>query len=97
MIFFKVLSIEDLEDGKEYVVSGKGEPFKKIEYSKTDTLKTRRVNRNNSSISSMPRIIPPDCVRPRIVTMIRHGIKPRKVFYLYKSYYLFKKSFLFRS
>ncbi|ERL85804.1 serine/threonine-protein kinase GD17699 [Dendroctonus ponderosae] len=75
----KVVNIEELEDGKEYVVSGKGEPFKKVEYSKTDTLKSRKVNRNNSSISSMPRILPPDCVRPRIVTIIRHGIKPRKI------------------
>lgn len=28
---------------------------------------------------SSPRIIPPDCVRPRIVTLIRNGIKPRKI------------------
>ncbi|XP_076260456.1 serine/threonine-protein kinase GL21140 [Rhynchophorus ferrugineus] len=75
----KVLSIEELEDGKEYVVSGKGEMFKKIEYSKTDTLKARKSNRNNSSITSTPKIVPPDCVRPRIVTIIKHGIKPRKI------------------
>lgn len=75
----KVLSIEELEDGQEYVVGGKGEPFKKIEYLKTNTLKTRKVNRHNSSINSTPKIISPDCVRPRIVTIIRHGIKPRKI------------------
>ncbi|KAL1505322.1 hypothetical protein ABEB36_004914 [Hypothenemus hampei] len=76
----KIGNIEELEDGKEYVVSGKGEVFKKVEYSKTDTLKSRRVNRNNSSITTIPKIIPPDCVRPRIVTLIKNGIKPRKIF-----------------
>ncbi|XP_050294265.1 serine/threonine-protein kinase GM11705 [Anthonomus grandis grandis] len=77
----KILSIEDLEDGKEYVVSGKGEAFKKIEYSKTDTLKSKKVNRNNSCINTppTPKITPPDCVRPRIVTIIKNGIKPRKI------------------
>lgn len=81
----KVCSLDDLEDGKEYVCSGKGELFKRIEYTKTDTLKIRRITNNkiNSPIStnttSSPKIIPPDCVRPRIVTIIRNGIKPRKV------------------
>ena len=74
-------SLDDLEDGKEYVCSGKGELFKRIEYTKTDTLKTKRLpNSKFSHITSYtPRIIPPDCVRPRIVTLIRNGIKPRKV------------------
>nr|CAI5828378.1 unnamed protein product [Callosobruchus analis] len=80
----KVCSIDDLEDGKEYVVCGKGELFKKIEYTKTDTLKSKKqsnvkFNVQNTPPSNPPRIIPPDCVRPRIVTIIRNGIKPRKV------------------
>ncbi|XP_066159331.1 serine/threonine-protein kinase GL21140 [Euwallacea fornicatus] len=75
----KVLAIEELEDGKEYVVSGKGEPFKKVDYSKTDTLKSKKVLRNCNSITTMPKVVSPDCVRPRIVTIIKHGIKPRKI------------------
>ncbi|XP_060526690.1 serine/threonine-protein kinase GD17699 [Cylas formicarius] len=75
----KVNDIDDLEDGKEYVVAGKSEQFKKIEYSRSDPLRTRKPNRTNSSVTSTPKIIAPDCVRPRIVTLIRHGIKPRKI------------------
>ncbi|KAJ8985732.1 hypothetical protein NQ317_014383 [Molorchus minor] len=77
----KVSTIDDLEDGKEYVVSGKGELFKKIEYTKTDTLKSKRLSNTKFTIHnvSSPKVISPDCVRPRIVTIIRNGIKPRKI------------------
>ncbi|KRT82019.1 hypothetical protein AMK59_4982, partial [Oryctes borbonicus] len=77
----KVSSLDDLEDGKEYVCGGKGEVFKKIEYSKTDHNKSKRLSSSRFSgpIISQPRVVPPDCVRPRIVTLIRNGIKPRKV------------------
>ncbi|KAI4459065.1 serine/threonine-protein kinase [Holotrichia oblita] len=77
----KVSSLDDLEDGKEYVCGGKGEVFKKIEYSKTDHNKSKRLSsgRLSGPVVSQPRIAPPDCVRPRIVTLIRNGIKPRKV------------------
>lgn len=74
-------SLDDLEDGKEYVCGGKGEVFKKIEYSKTDHNKSKRLSsgRLSGPVVAQPRIAPPDCVRPRIVTLIRNGIKPRKV------------------
>ncbi|GJQ87040.1 hypothetical protein Trydic_g12620 [Trypoxylus dichotomus] len=77
----KVSSLDDLEDGKEYVCGGKGEVFKKIEYSKTDHNKSKRLSsgRLSSPAISQPRVVPPDCVRPRIVTLIRNGLKPRKV------------------
>lgn len=75
----KISTIEDLEDGKEYICAGKNEAFKKIEYSKTDMLKTRRVSNQKINVSPMPRIIAPDFVSPRIVTIIRNGIKPRKI------------------
>lgn len=73
-------SIDDLEDGKEYVVCGKGELFKKIEY-KTDTLRSKKISKEKCAVqtTNAPKIQPPDCVRPRIVTLIRNGIKPRKV------------------
>ncbi|XP_044019742.1 serine/threonine-protein kinase GL21140 isoform X2 [Aphidius gifuensis] len=43
----KIQNINDLEDNKSYVVSGQGEPFKKVEYSST---KVRRGN----SLSGLP-------------------------------------------
>lgn len=77
----KVCNIDDLEDGKEYVCSGKGDTFKRIEYIKTDLNKTKRMSNNKFYAASpvQPRIVSPDCVRPRIVTIIRNGLKPRKV------------------
>ncbi|EGI61062.1 Serine/threonine-protein kinase DCLK2 [Acromyrmex echinatior] len=83
----KVQSVSDLEDGKCYVVSGQGEMFKKVEYSAS---KVRR----GSSLSGLPQSPAassggggtgrqisaiPLCVKARIVTLIRHGTKPRKV------------------
>ncbi|XP_014482743.1 PREDICTED: probable serine/threonine-protein kinase pXi isoform X2 [Dinoponera quadriceps] len=82
----KVQSVSDLEDGKCYVVSGQGEIFKKVEYSSS---KVRR----GSSLSGLPQSPAagissstgrqtsaiPLCVKARIVTLIRHGTKPRKV------------------
>uniref|UniRef100_A0A6P7FV37 non-specific serine/threonine protein kinase n=1 Tax=Diabrotica virgifera virgifera TaxID=50390 RepID=A0A6P7FV37_DIAVI len=78
----EVCNIDDLEDGKEYVVCGKGELFKKIDYTKTDTLRSKRLTNTKftlNSYSNVPRIVVPDCVRPKIVTIIRNGIKPRKI------------------
>ncbi|XP_023288256.1 serine/threonine-protein kinase par-1 isoform X2 [Orussus abietinus] len=77
----KVQSISDLEDGKCYVCSGQGEIFKKVEYSSS---KVRR----GSSLSGLPQSPAvtgrqtsaiPQCVKARIITLIRHGTKPRKV------------------
>ncbi|XP_078037110.1 uncharacterized protein LOC144470131 isoform X2 [Augochlora pura] len=77
----KVRSVNDLEDGQCYVVSGQGEIFKKVEYSST---KVRRGN----SLSGLPQSTTgtgrqisaiPLCVKARIITLIRHGTKPRKV------------------
>ncbi|XP_015108506.1 serine/threonine-protein kinase GA29083 [Diachasma alloeum] len=77
----KVQSITDLEDGKCYVVSGQGELFKKVDYSSS---KVRR----GSSLSGLPQSPAgtgrqinaiPSCVKARIITLIRHGTKPRRV------------------
>lgn len=77
----KVQNINDLEDGKCYVVSGQGEMFKKVEYSST---KVKR----GSSLTGLPQFpvstgrqisAIPLCVKARIITLIRHGTKPRKV------------------
>ncbi|KAK0078659.1 hypothetical protein PV325_002224 [Microctonus aethiopoides] len=77
----KVQSINELEDGKSYVVSGQGELFKKIDYS------SNKVKRG-SSLSGLPQSPAgtgrqinsiPACVKAKIITLIRHGTKPRKV------------------
>ncbi|KAB0802423.1 hypothetical protein PPYR_04609 [Photinus pyralis] len=74
----KISSLEELEDGKEYVCSGKGELFKKIDYTKTEALKNKRASVSKPTVP-VSRVVLEDCVRPRIVTIIRNGIKPRKV------------------
>lgn len=75
----KISAIDELEDGKEYVCAGKGETFKKLEYNKI--VETKRLSKrlSNCKFTPQPKVAPPDCVRPRIVTIIRNGIKPRKV------------------
>lgn len=79
------MSLDDLEDGKAYVCLGKGEAFKKLEYTQNSNAKkntnTLPKVKNNSPNPTSARVSPPgsDCVRPRIVTLIRNGIKPRKV------------------
>ncbi|XP_045466039.1 serine/threonine-protein kinase GL21140 [Harmonia axyridis] len=77
----KIASIDELEEGKEYICAGKGEVFKKAEYSKTDTLRSnkRKSANKQQSNTSLPKVVPPNCIRPRIVTLVRNGIKPRKV------------------
>ncbi|XP_051158620.1 serine/threonine-protein kinase GA29083 isoform X2 [Leptopilina boulardi] len=77
----KVSTVNDLEDGKCYVVSGQGEMFKKVEYSSS---KVRR----GSSLSGLPQSPAgtgrqisaiPACVKAKIITLIRNGTKPRRV------------------
>ncbi|XP_014215751.1 serine/threonine-protein kinase GD17699-like [Copidosoma floridanum] len=76
----KVHSISDLEDGKCYVVSGQGEIFKKIGYSslvKKGNLVTGfplspSVNVRQANTVSL-------CIKAKIITLIRSGIKPRKI------------------
>ncbi|KAF5286607.1 hypothetical protein FQR65_LT12516 [Abscondita terminalis] len=76
----KILGLDELEDGKEYVCSGLGESFKKIDYTKIE-VKNKRLSTSKSITPPIPptRFYFQDCVRPRIVTLIRNGIKPRKV------------------
>lgn len=74
----RISTIDELEDGKEYVCAGKGEAFKKLDYNKiVETKRSKRLS--NYKFAPQPKVAPPDCVRPRIVTIIRNGIKPRKV------------------
>uniref|UniRef100_A0A6M2DC95 non-specific serine/threonine protein kinase n=1 Tax=Xenopsylla cheopis TaxID=163159 RepID=A0A6M2DC95_XENCH len=91
----KIANVDDLEHGKSYVCSCNNEPFKKAEYShisnhaKTNN-KLSRITRPGSpcknGVSNCPNGRSPtesaDVVRPRIVTLIRHGIKPRKIYRL---------------
>jgi doublecortin-like kinase 1/2 len=77
----KVQDISDLEDGKCYVVSGQGEVFKKVDYSSSAV-------KRGSSMSGLPsspaintkQIISNNLsIKAKIITLIRNGIKPRKI------------------
>lgn len=81
----KVTNIDELEDGKFYICSSSGDQFKKVDYA---------ILNNNNSSNTLPRSgkfitksAPPRVnktptsfvVRPRIIIVIRNGIRPRKV------------------
>ncbi|XP_077286724.1 serine/threonine-protein kinase GA29083 [Arctopsyche grandis] len=107
----KVLKLEDLEDGKSYVCSGKGEIFKKLDYNAQMSARLNTPESNNTTLNTTlktpnnrlsrlfndtgspygatgngnsAKVISNEIsvVRPRIVTIIRNGIKPRKIFRL---------------
>ncbi|XP_058806523.1 serine/threonine-protein kinase GD17699-like [Phymastichus coffea] len=77
----KVQDINELEDGKCYVVSGQGEVFKKVDYSSS-------LVKRGSSMSGIPASgammtkqinIIPIFVKAKIISLIRNGTKPRKI------------------
>lgn len=77
----KVQDISDLEDGKCYVVSGQGEVFKKVDYSSSSVKRGNSLSGlpSSSTITSRQISTIPLCVKARIITLIRNGIKPRKI------------------
>lgn len=85
----KVEKLEDLEDNKSYVCSCNNELFKKIEYSSNNLIKiAARVSKNGRPSSPMKNGTngtshgtkdEASVVFPRIVTLIRNGVKPRKI------------------
>ncbi|XP_066587244.1 serine/threonine-protein kinase GD17699 isoform X2 [Prorops nasuta] len=77
----RVKTVDDLEDGKCYVVSGQGENFKKVEYSSSRVKRGGSLSGLLQSPAATGRQSSgiPLCVKARIVTIIRHGTKPRKV------------------
>ena len=84
----KVEKLEDLEDNKSYVCSCNNEIFKKIEYSSNSVIKiAARMSKNGRPSSPMkngtngtsPAKDEVSVVFPRIVTLIRNGVKPRKI------------------
>lgn len=83
----KVEKLDDLEDNKSYVCSCNNEIFKKIEYSSNSVIKLR-VSKNGRPSSPMKNgtngnaaHVKDDAsvVFPRIVTLIRNSVKPRKI------------------
>lgn len=81
-----VRCLDDLEDGKCYVCSGLGESFKRIDYGAHDIhsvkLKHRRSISAISPVSQRAvtsRLHAVDAIRPRLVTIVRNGTRPRKV------------------
>ncbi|KXJ72331.1 hypothetical protein RP20_CCG018341 [Aedes albopictus] len=88
----KIEKLEDLEDGKSYVCSCNNEGFKKIDYSTTNNSNSaaKNVNRlsrlirplspiKNGSNGTTPLKEISSVVHPRLVTLIRNGVKPRKI------------------
>ncbi|XP_049286811.1 serine/threonine-protein kinase GL21140 isoform X1 [Anopheles funestus] len=86
----KIEKVDDLEDGKCYVCSCNNEGFKRIDYnvSNTNTKNPNRLSRiirplspvkNGGTNGSTPLKEIDSVVHPRIVTLIRNGVKPRKI------------------
>ncbi|KAK9498719.1 hypothetical protein O3M35_003292 [Rhynocoris fuscipes] len=82
----KISSLEELEDGKNYVCSGLGETFKRIDYSGSllSTAPKIKPARSFSRLSTYnPQVISSkgtsNFVRPRIIIIVRNGNRPRKV------------------
>ena len=84
----KVFGLDELEDGKCYVCSGLGETFKRVDYS-TDSPQAGKLKHRKSlpsmhqpteaTRSSLSRTSLSDIIRPRLITLIRNGTRPRKV------------------
>lgn len=85
----KVDKLDDLEDGKGYVCSCNNETFKKIDYTSSSVIKaTNRLSKvirpssplkNGSQTNGSAKENLASIVHPRIVTLIRNGVKPRKI------------------
>lgn len=84
----KVEKLEDLEDNKEYVCSCNNEVFKKIDYSSNRRLLITKNGRpsspmkngtNGTTTTTFASKDEASVVFPRIVTLIRNGVKPRKI------------------
>lgn len=84
----KVEKLDELEDNKSYVCSCNNEIFKKIEYSSNNMIRIApRVSKNGRPSSPMKNGTNGTSVAkehnsvvfPRIVTLIRNGVKPRKI------------------
>ncbi|KAM9468811.1 serine/threonine-protein kinase DCLK1b isoform 1-T1 [Clarias gariepinus] len=83
----KITSMEQLEEGESYVC-GSIEPFKKLDYTKNvnpnwSVNKTSLSSRMPTSLasakaSSLDTKENKDFIRPKLVTIIRSGVKPRK-------------------
>lgn len=89
----KVSHLDELEDGKLYVCSGNGEQFKKVDYvvSCNNGVNNNRVKparsltklptsynnqgSYNSNSSNQSKTVP----RPRIIIVVRSGLRPRRV------------------
>ncbi|XP_058061646.1 serine/threonine-protein kinase GL21140 [Anopheles bellator] len=88
----KIEKVDDLEDGKSYVCSCNNEGFKRIEYNVSNTVSSKNPNRLSRMIRALspvkngggsnggtPLKEIDAVVHPRIVTLIRNGVKPRKI------------------
>lgn len=83
----RIEKLDDLEDNKAYVCCCNNEAFKKIDYSATIIKNTNRLSKvirphsplKNGNNGSLKEVQDTSVVHPRIVTLIRNGVKPRKI------------------
>ncbi|KAJ8266691.1 hypothetical protein GJAV_G00133520 [Gymnothorax javanicus] len=84
----KITGIDQLVEGESYVCSST-EPFKKLDYAKNVNpnwcvnLKALGVTRAPSSLANSKATLPEvkegrDFIRPKLVTVVRSGVRPRK-------------------
>ncbi len=82
----KIVELSQLVDGCSYVCAS-NEMFKKVDYEnarepiwKYGSIKQSRVEEAALSLGATPGTVEPnDFVKPKIVTIIRNGVKPRKI------------------
>ncbi len=88
----KISHLDELEEGKLYVCSGTGEQFKKVDYvvlcnnnrvrpsrSLTKLPTNGNANSYNCNSSNSSNYRSRNVVRPRIIILIRNGVRPRRV------------------
>uniref|UniRef100_UPI00358E74FC serine/threonine-protein kinase DCLK1-like isoform X2 n=1 Tax=Myxine glutinosa TaxID=7769 RepID=UPI00358E74FC len=79
----RVSSLDELVEGESYVCSS-GETFRKLDYTKTLnpnwalTVKTSGTRGQSAGKGNMGNFESRDFIRPKLVTVIRSGVRPRK-------------------
>lgn len=79
----KVSELHELEDGKWYVCSGYGDTFKRVDYAVSGNNGNRvrparsmnKLQNSSSNSSNKSKHV----VRPRIVILVRNGVRPRRI------------------
>ncbi|XP_049846435.1 serine/threonine-protein kinase GL21140 isoform X1 [Schistocerca gregaria] len=76
----KIMSLDDLEDGKSYVAAGSGEPFKRLNYVGVRRGAHKTKTKSFQANESLPvKQHFPSYIYPRVITVVRNGTRPRKI------------------